>query len=110
MTAPVKKPKPIASDFMFRRGRPAAPPDMPGFTSLSSVIDDDPSFSKLEIVFGVLIVIAFAVLFLYITTFQQRTACQESVQSQACLDERFDTCMATEKYTRQECIDLVGSK
>lgn len=28
--------------------------------------------------------------------------------SQACLDKRFDACMATEKYSRAECIDLVG--
>ena len=44
------------------------------------------------------------------------TACSTSTfsaganNSQACLDERFDTCMATDKYTRQECIDLIGRK
>lgn len=30
--------------------------------------------------------------------------------NQACIDERFDQCMATERYTREECIQLVRSK
>lgn len=30
--------------------------------------------------------------------------------SQACLDQRFDQCLATEKYSREECAALVGGK
>lgn len=30
--------------------------------------------------------------------------------SQTCIDYRMDACLRTERYTRQECIDLVGSK
>lgn len=30
--------------------------------------------------------------------------------SQACIDQRFDQCMATEKYSRSECAALVGGK
>lgn len=32
------------------------------------------------------------------------------ILSQACIDERFDQCMAAERYTREECIQLVGSR
>lgn len=36
--------------------------------------------------------------------------CSSNPYSQVCLDWRMDNCLATDRYTREECIQLVGAK
>ena len=88
MGVPREKPKPIASAYMDGSHPPA---------------------SFVFVVAMLVAVLVVALIFILSVAFQPPQACDNSA-SLACLDQRVEGCLALEKYTRQECIDLVGSK
>ena len=88
MGVPKEKPKPIARAYM------------------------DGSHPNASFVFVVTMLVAVLVIALIVIlsmAFQPSQVCDKPA-SLACLDQRVEECLALEKYTRQECIDLVGSK
>lgn len=63
--------------------------------------------------FIMVVFIAMIVAIVMVLIFAPRTPgdCTSALDSrQSCLDYRFDQCVATERYTRDECIRLVGAK
>lgn len=45
-----------------------------------------------------------------ITVTLDETCYNSAIVTQECIDYRFHQCMLTDAYSRQECIELVGSK
>lgn len=93
---PTAAPEPIAAEHA------------PGYIRLSSVRNYG-EWGLVEIALAIVAVLVVVIIILVLFS-PGSPVCQQSRDSQACLDERFAACMATEKYTRQECIILVGRR
>ena len=88
---------------------PKGKPDpMPRNTYSLSSVRNDGDWRINEFTLAVIMVVIIVVGVLVFNRLSPRNACQQYRFSQACIDQRFDECMATEKYSRSECIQLVG--
>jgi hypothetical protein len=69
------------------------------------------------ILFGIVVIFAIAIILIRIfdpTSLNSKIPCHDTLfshdQSFACLDYRVQQCAASERYTREECIVLVGGE